>query len=149
MAKCAYVGIGGKARKVKDIFVGVNGKAREVKKGYIGVGGVARLFFEAVPPLEIIMGSTQLAKSNSKITIDNIGFVPTNGVIYSTSTTQSSLNVAWAGELGYFNTGGFASKANSISISGQSVTFFVDTNSSYYFSKYEKYSYIIWKELEV
>ena len=39
-----YVGIDGKARKVKKWHVGVDGKARKVKKGYIGVGGVARPF---------------------------------------------------------------------------------------------------------
>lgn len=45
MAKKAYIGVDGKARKVKKIYVGVDGKARKVKKGYIGVGGVARPFF--------------------------------------------------------------------------------------------------------
>ena len=33
MAKNAYVGVAGKARKVKEIYVGVNGKARRVVKG--------------------------------------------------------------------------------------------------------------------
>ena len=45
MAKGAYVGVGGVARKIKKMYVGVDGVARKVKKGYIGIGGVARLFF--------------------------------------------------------------------------------------------------------
>ena len=42
MAKRVYIGVGGKARKVKKIYIGVAGVARKVKKAYIGVGGVAR-----------------------------------------------------------------------------------------------------------
>ena len=45
MSKGAYVGVSGKARKVKKIYVGVNGVARKVKKGYIGVNGIAHKFF--------------------------------------------------------------------------------------------------------
>ena len=47
MAKGAYIGVGGVARKVKNIYVGVDGVARKVKKGYIGVNGVARLFYSS------------------------------------------------------------------------------------------------------
>ena len=45
MAKGLFVGIGGKARKVKKIYVGIAGKARKVKKAYIGIAGKARLFW--------------------------------------------------------------------------------------------------------
>lgn len=41
MAKGAYIGIAGKARKVKKMYIGVGGKARKVKKAYIGIGGKA------------------------------------------------------------------------------------------------------------
>ena len=44
MAKKSYIGVDGKARRVKKWYFGVGGKARKVKKGYIGVGGVARPF---------------------------------------------------------------------------------------------------------
>lgn len=47
MAKGAYVGVGGVARKVKKIYVGVDGVARKVKKAYVGVNGVARLVYSA------------------------------------------------------------------------------------------------------
>lgn len=40
----AYVGIGGKARRIEKIYIGVNGKAREVIAGYVGVNGKARKF---------------------------------------------------------------------------------------------------------
>ena len=42
MAKKAYIGVDGKARKIKKGYVGVDGKARKIKKAYIGIGGVAR-----------------------------------------------------------------------------------------------------------
>lgn len=43
-----YIGVSGKARKVKKMYVGVSGKARKVKKAYVGVNGKARLFYEAI-----------------------------------------------------------------------------------------------------
>ena len=43
MAKGAYIGVGGVARKIKKGYLGVDGVARKIKKAYIGVGGVARL----------------------------------------------------------------------------------------------------------
>lgn len=42
MAKKAYIGVNGVARKIKKGYVGVNGVARKIKKAYIGIGGVAR-----------------------------------------------------------------------------------------------------------
>jgi len=41
----AYIGVGGVAKKCKNIYVGVNGVARKVKKAYIGVDGVAKLWW--------------------------------------------------------------------------------------------------------
>lgn len=45
MTKAVYVGVAGKARKVKKGYIGVGGKARKIKKAYVGVGGVARPFW--------------------------------------------------------------------------------------------------------
>ena len=42
MAKKAYIGVNGVARKIKKGYVGVDGLARKIKKAYIGIGGVAR-----------------------------------------------------------------------------------------------------------
>ncbi len=42
-----YVGVGGKARQVKNIYVGVGNVARKVKRAYVGVGGVARLVYSS------------------------------------------------------------------------------------------------------
>lgn len=46
-----YIGIDGKARKIKGGYIGVDGKARKIKKGYIGVNGVARLCWCDVDPV--------------------------------------------------------------------------------------------------
>lgn len=46
-----YIGVDGKARKVKGGYIGVDGKARKIKKGYIGVDGVARLCWCDVDPV--------------------------------------------------------------------------------------------------
>ena len=46
-----YIGVDGKARKIKGGYIGVDGKARKIKKGYIGVNGVARLCWSDVDPV--------------------------------------------------------------------------------------------------
>lgn len=46
-----YIGVDGKARKVKGGCVGIDGVARKIKKGYIGVEGVARLCWSDVDPV--------------------------------------------------------------------------------------------------
>lgn len=45
MAKGAYVGVNGIARKVKKGYVGVDDIAHKIKKAYIGIGGIARPCF--------------------------------------------------------------------------------------------------------
>lgn len=42
MAKAAYLGVDGTARKIKKSYVGVGGTARKIRRAYLGVGGVAR-----------------------------------------------------------------------------------------------------------
>lgn len=42
MAKKAYIGVEGVARKIKKGYIGVDNVARKIKKVYIGIGGVAR-----------------------------------------------------------------------------------------------------------
>ena len=46
-----YIGVDGKARKIKGGYIGIDGKARKIKKGYIGVDGVARLCWSDVDPV--------------------------------------------------------------------------------------------------
>lgn len=47
-----YIGVDGKARKVKGGYIGVDGKARKIKKGYIGdENGVARLCWSGIEPV--------------------------------------------------------------------------------------------------
>lgn len=47
-----YIGVDGKARKVKGGYIGVDGKARKIKKGYIGdENGIARLCWSGVDPV--------------------------------------------------------------------------------------------------
>lgn len=51
MSKATYVGVDGKARKVKKMYIGVDGVARKIKKAYIDVGGVAKLFYSGTDPV--------------------------------------------------------------------------------------------------
>lgn len=47
-----YIGVDGKARKVKGGYIGIDGKARKINKGYIGdENGVARLCWSGVDPV--------------------------------------------------------------------------------------------------
>lgn len=44
MATGFYIGVDGKARKIKGGYIGIDGKARKINKGYIGdANGIARL----------------------------------------------------------------------------------------------------------
>lgn len=66
MAKNVYIGVSGKARKIKKIYFGVSGVARKVKKAYVGIGGVARPFFS----LEPVEYYGTLEQSINRINID-------------------------------------------------------------------------------
>ena len=46
-----YIGIGGKAKKIKGIYLGVGGVAKSVKKAYVGIGGKAKLWYVSGPPI--------------------------------------------------------------------------------------------------
>lgn len=40
-----YIGVGNKAKKVKNLYIGVENKAKKIKKIYVGVNKKAKLFF--------------------------------------------------------------------------------------------------------
>ena len=99
MAKGAYIGVNGVARKVTRIYVGVNGVARRVKKAYVGVNGVARLFWSS--GLERILTKTLgTARSNcGAASFKNAAFIvggyggdnsslPATVEVYDSSHTQ-------------------------------------------------------------
>ena len=52
MARAFYIGVGGTARRAKNVYLGVDGKASKVKKIYVGVDGKARLAYQ-IPVTEI------------------------------------------------------------------------------------------------
>lgn len=64
MAKNVYLGVNGKADKIKKIYFGVSNKARKIKKGYIGVNGKARLFYTSY--LEFSFDGTSLSASHTR-----------------------------------------------------------------------------------
>ena len=80
MAKKAYIGVDGVAKKVKKIYVGVDGKARKVKKGYIGVGGVARPFWAGgeLTYYGKVSGLSMHAYYQESTTVNGYGFARTN-----------------------------------------------------------------------
>ena len=73
MTKACYVGVAGKARKVKKIYTGVANKARKVKKAYVGVGGKARPFFSGEPELSYYGTVTNLSVGASGIVATTVG----------------------------------------------------------------------------
>lgn len=62
MARGAYIGVGGTAKKIKKIYFGVGGVAKKVKKAYIGVGGVAKLWYKSDVVLDRTVASSGLTK---------------------------------------------------------------------------------------
>lgn len=98
MAKKAYLGVGGVARKIKKGYIGVDGIARKIKKAYVGVGGVARPFWaggEVVYYGKVMNGISTTASIQQTTTLNGYGFVDDlNGSIMysiSPSLTKTSL----------------------------------------------------------
>ena len=87
MAKKAYIGVDGTARKAKKIYLGIHGLAKPAKKAYVGVNGVARLFFESAYKI-IVSGYSKDYLGNYYAVI-----TPDNGVVvpYTYSDTVLSL----------------------------------------------------------
>ena len=46
MAKKAYIGVNGSARKVKKPYIGIDGTARKITRAYVGVNGKAKRCFD-------------------------------------------------------------------------------------------------------
>ena len=73
MTKACYVGVAGKARKVKKIYTGVANKARKVKKAYVGVGEKARLFYSADQKLGYYGTVTGLSQGRDELAATTVG----------------------------------------------------------------------------
>jgi len=67
MSKGAYIGVGGVARKIKNIYIGVDGVARKVKKAWIGVNGVARLFYSSEPSYYTTLSNMSTGTGSSTV----------------------------------------------------------------------------------
>lgn len=106
MAKKAYIGVNGVARKIKKGYIGVNTLARKIKKVYIGVGGVARpcwsggeLVYWGVIDKGVIVGNSSGRCMHGAETIGDYaifagGEIPSgqtnNTTIYNSSLTKTS-----------------------------------------------------------
>lgn len=102
MAKNAYIGVDGKARKVKNIYIGVDGKARKVKKAYIGVGGKARLFYSAwngglFPDGEELTGGWEASKYPYKSWVDWDGYGYGMSALPTLTTNDSTMSMSIKG----------------------------------------------------
>lgn len=82
MAGSAFLGIDGKARKIKRLYFGADNKARPVKKAYIGIGGKARPFFSSGP-------------------IEYFGTTPEPTGLYDSFSSSAKLSIAASTVEGY------------------------------------------------
>lgn len=87
MAKNLYVGVGGKARKMKAAYIGISGKARKVKKIYVGVGGRARLVYQSYIPVTGISATYVLKQTKADDTYASVYY---NYAIDLTATINPS-----------------------------------------------------------
>ena len=110
MAKTAYTGVGGVAKKLKTIYIGVDGKAKVVKKAYVGVGGKAKVWWDPDGPKTLYLAGTlsfewassarlpwQTDSQESDMTPRLV--VGPNGV-YRVAKDFSSVTPLWEGEEG-------------------------------------------------
>ena len=86
MAKNLYVGVGGKARKMKAAYIGISGKARKIKKIYVGVGGKARLVYQSYIPVTGISLSNVLMGTHGRS-----GIVQINATIKPSNAQNKAL----------------------------------------------------------
>ena len=104
MAKGAYLGVGGVAKKGKKAYFGVGGVAKKVKKAYIGVNGVAKLWWSGSVALKTLFtpvdtSSTSYMEGDGDIpttlTSKNLTFVPRN--IFYDSKNERFIIVQYIG----------------------------------------------------
>lgn len=102
MAKKAYIGVDGVARKLKKGYIGVDGVSRKIKKAYIGIGGVARLFYtssNAVPFTEFFQAMEPVSSSDGTISGRNSSSTSTvrlsigTGTVYIASICNGYMGV--------------------------------------------------------
>lgn len=127
MAKKAYIGVDGKARKIKKGYIGVDGKARKIKKAYIGIGGVARpcwsggvpAYYGKLTPLNTakvrlasasvknhaLFAGGQDSVYNILNTVDSYDGSLTKGMAPTLSPARYNLGGASCGEYAYFACG--------------------------------------------
>lgn len=75
-----YIGIGGTAKKIKNIYIGVGGVAKQVKKAYIGVGGVAKQWYSSsLPTLAELFSDMVIEEAKAS----QSGYIFMNDVSYS------------------------------------------------------------------
>ena len=77
-----YIGIGGTAKKIKNIYIGVGGTAKKVKKAYIGVGGVAKLWYSSGYTWE----KYTTVPGYREVFTPTVGYVTTRDAFYVAST---------------------------------------------------------------
>lgn len=160
MAKNAYIGVGGTARKIKDIYIGVNGVARKITKAYVGVGNVARLFYEAVNlgtwPKYIYFNANNGSGTPSTVTFSSQSYttdigstVPTRTYytfcgwgISSSTSSSSSYRIAYSGNEGSTTTSSswnwekYCEKVNQTDVTVTSITLYAVWKSSLTWPKY-------------
>lgn len=100
-----YIGVDGKARKVKKVYIGVDGVARKVKKAYIGdENGKARLCWTSdfyVKELGVKGLSSGLTYTENKelwgesCSADPVGFVGSEIMVQSQSKTSNKQLVGY------------------------------------------------------
>lgn len=93
MAKNAYIGVNGVARKVKKGYIGVDGVARKVKNGFIGVNNVARQFFSGGTPLSALAVGTIVKLNENGVAQEYI--IVNQGIPSGSSLYDASCNGTW------------------------------------------------------
>lgn len=104
MAKGAYIGVDGVARKIKKGYIGVDGVARKIKKAYIGIGGVARPFWAGgkvtyygyVTPLSANVSVCPRVPLGDKAFVMGLNNTSTVNV-YDSSLTRTDTTLSFAG----------------------------------------------------
>ncbi|MBU5626540.1 hypothetical protein KQI82_06350 [Oscillibacter sp. MSJ-2] len=135
MARKAYIGIDGTARKATNIYIGVDGVAHKVKAAYVGVDGVAEKFWPKIIPSSYITVTGTSAYSSWKV--NNVSSSSTGFYVAPGTTITVICDSA-------INTGVWYGYATiTISYNGSTVVSKRDTKASYTFTVQAGQNYTI------
>ena len=145
MAKGAYIGVNGVARKIKKGYIGVDGIARKIKKAYIGdENGIARLFYQdgidisaaTATPADVLKGYTFYGAGSEELQTGTSTAMRVKSGNVSWTTQGGSFTISCGFKPKYICVWAIPSQANLIRLGSKCFVGFYKNGESLYYGDY-------------